>query len=79
MTPFEALTAATKRAKSQSALARICGCSQTAVWKMFQAKRLSTQYVLLANAPKSSGLMKISHISWLSLKRRSAMRCDWPH
>jgi DNA-binding transcriptional regulator YdaS (Cro superfamily) len=50
MTPFEALKIATKRAKSQSALARICGCSQTAVWKMFQAKRMSTQYVLLVEA-----------------------------
>jgi len=46
MTPFEALTTAMERAGSQSALARICGCSQTAVWKMFQANRLSVGYVL---------------------------------
>ncbi|MGA9659011.1 MAG: YdaS family helix-turn-helix protein [Asticcacaulis sp.] len=51
MTPFEALTAAMKKAGSQSALARICGCSQTAVWKMAQSsKRLSTGYVLAVEA-----------------------------
>jgi DNA-binding transcriptional regulator YdaS (Cro superfamily) len=50
MTPFEALTAALDKAGSQSALARLCGCSQPAVWKMFQAKRLSVGYVLAVEA-----------------------------
>lgn len=46
MTPFEAFNAALEKAGSQSALARICGCSQTAVWKMTQTHRLSVAYVL---------------------------------
>jgi len=51
MTPFEALTVAMERAGSQTALSRICGCSQPAVWKMLESsKRLSTQYVLLVEA-----------------------------
>lgn len=50
-TPFEALTAAVQRAGSQSALARICGVSQTAVWKWLQsAKRLPAEYVLKVEA-----------------------------
>lgn len=44
-TPFEALKAAVTRAGSQSALARICGVSQTAVWKWLQSgKRLPAEY-----------------------------------
>ncbi|WP_443749687.1 transcriptional regulator [Asticcacaulis solisilvae] len=47
MTPFEALNAALAVVhNNQSELARICGCSQTAVWKMLQAKRMSHKYVL---------------------------------
>ena len=50
-TPFEALTAAVQRAGSQSALARICGVSQTAVWKWLQSgKRLPAEYVLKVEA-----------------------------
>ena len=56
MTPFEALTAAMEKAGSQSALARICGCSQAAVWKMAQARRLSVGYVL--QVEKATGVSR---------------------
>jgi len=50
-TPFEALEAAVAKAGSQSALARICGVSQTAVWKWLQSgKRLPAEYVLTVEA-----------------------------
>ncbi|MFC4593764.1 transcriptional regulator [Sphingobium tyrosinilyticum] len=49
--PFEALKAAVHRAGSQSALARICGVSQTAVWKWLQSgKRLPAEFVLKVEA-----------------------------
>ena len=48
ITPFQALEHATMVAGSQSALARICHVSQTAVWKWIQSsKRLPAEYVLL--------------------------------
>lgn len=47
-TPFESLQVAVSRAGSQSALARICGVSQTAVWKWLQSsKRLPAEQVLV--------------------------------
>jgi DNA-binding transcriptional regulator YdaS (Cro superfamily) len=50
-TPFEALNDAVTRAGSQSAIARICGVSQTAVWKWLQSgKRLPAEYVLPVEA-----------------------------
>ncbi|WP_294266445.1 YdaS family helix-turn-helix protein [uncultured Sphingomonas sp.] len=50
-TPYEALQAALARAGSQSALARICGVGQPAVWKWLQAsKRLPPQHVLKVEA-----------------------------
>lgn len=46
-TPFEALQAAVMRAGSQSAMARVCGVSQTAVWKWLQSgKRLPAEHCL---------------------------------
>lgn len=46
-TPFEALQAAVTRAGSQSAMARICGVGQPAVWKWLQSgKRLPAEHVL---------------------------------
>ena len=51
LTPFEALTLAVQRAKGQSALARICGVTQPAVWKWLQSgKRLPAEYVLAVEA-----------------------------
>jgi DNA-binding transcriptional regulator YdaS (Cro superfamily) len=50
-TPYESLQAAVARAGSQSALARICGISQTAVWKWLQSsKRLPAEYCLAVEA-----------------------------
>lgn len=50
-TPFESLQAAVARAGSQSALARICSVSQTAVWKWLQSsKRLPAEYCLAVEA-----------------------------
>ena len=47
LSPFEALVKATEIAGSQSALARICGVGQPAVWKWLQSsKRLPAEYVL---------------------------------
>jgi DNA-binding transcriptional regulator YdaS (Cro superfamily) len=47
-TRYEALCAATEIAGGQTGLARICGCSQPAVWKMLrQSKQLSTEFVLV--------------------------------
>ena len=47
-----ALKAALTAAGSQSALARICGCTQGAVWQMLNrpAPRLSVDYVLKVEA-----------------------------
>lgn len=45
-TPFEALNAAVDRVGGQSAMARVCGVSQTAVWKWLQTRRLPPHYVL---------------------------------
>jgi DNA-binding transcriptional regulator YdaS (Cro superfamily) len=39
LSPFEALIAAVERAGGQSAMARICGVSQTAVWKWLQSSK----------------------------------------
>ena len=50
-TPYEALSDAVERAGSQSALARICGVSQTSVWKWLQSsKRIPAEYVLRVEA-----------------------------
>lgn len=50
-TPFEALQAAVQKAGSQSEFARICGVSQTAVWKWLQSgKRLPAEHVLRVEA-----------------------------
>lgn len=50
-TPFRALEAAVAKAGSQSELARICGVSQTAVWKWLQSsKRMPAEYVRMAEA-----------------------------
>lgn len=47
VTPFEALQKAVSLAGGQSATARICGVSQTAVWKWLQSgKRLPAEHVL---------------------------------
>jgi DNA-binding transcriptional regulator YdaS (Cro superfamily) len=46
-TPFESLQAAITRSGSQSAFARLCGLSQTAVWKWLQSgKHLPAEHVL---------------------------------
>ena len=51
LTPFEALEAAISVVGSQSALARLCSVSQTAVWKWVQSsKRLPGEYVLQVEA-----------------------------
>ena len=48
MTPFEALELAVDLAGSQSALARICCISPTAVWKWVQSsKRVPAEFVLM--------------------------------
>lgn len=50
-TTYEALQAALAKAGSQSALARICGVGQPAVWKWLQtSKRLPPQHVLKVEA-----------------------------
>lgn len=47
ITPFQALELALGRAGSQTALAEICGVSQTAVWKWLrQTKRAKAECVL---------------------------------
>jgi DNA-binding transcriptional regulator YdaS (Cro superfamily) len=47
LTPFEALKRAVDQAGGQSATARICNVSQTAVWKWLQSgKRLPAEYVI---------------------------------
>lgn len=47
LTPFQALQLALDRAGSQTALADICGLSQTAVWKWLrQTKRAKAECVL---------------------------------
>ncbi|MFT4091872.1 MAG: YdaS family helix-turn-helix protein [Asticcacaulis sp.] len=51
MTRFEALNAVITAAGSQSALARICGVSQTAVWKWVQSShQIPAEFVLKASA-----------------------------
>ena len=56
-TPFEALQAAVTRAGSQSALARVCGVSQTAVWKWIQSgKRLPAELCLVVE--RETGVSK---------------------
>lgn len=58
-TPFEALQAAVARAGSQSALARVCGVSQTAVWKWIQrGKRLPAELCLVVE--RETGVSKHS-------------------
>lgn len=50
-TPFEALKLAVENVGSQSAFARLCGVSQTAVWKWLQSgKRLPAEHVLPVEA-----------------------------
>jgi DNA-binding transcriptional regulator YdaS (Cro superfamily) len=50
-TPFEALQASVDQVGSQSAFARLCGVSQTAVWKWLQSgKRLPAEHVLAVEA-----------------------------
>lgn len=50
-TPFEALKAAVDRSGSQSEFGRLCGVSQTAVWKWLQSsKRLPAEHVLAVEA-----------------------------
>lgn len=47
VTPYEALKMGVANVGGQSATARICGVSQTAVWKWLQsAKRLPAEHVL---------------------------------
>ena len=51
VTPFEALEQGVAIAGGQSATARICGVSQTAVWKWLQSgKRLPAEHVLVMSA-----------------------------
>lgn len=51
MTPYEALLVAVEHAGSQSALARICGVSPTAVWKWVQSsKRIPAEFVMRVEA-----------------------------
>lgn len=50
-TPSESLRASVEIVGSQSAYARICGVSQTAVWKWLQSgKRLPAEHVLIVEA-----------------------------
>jgi DNA-binding transcriptional regulator YdaS (Cro superfamily) len=50
-TPFEALQASVEKVGSQSAFARLCRVSQTAVWKWLQSgKRLPAEHVLVVEA-----------------------------
>ena len=56
-TPFESLQAAVTRAGSQSAMARLCGVSQTAVWKWIQSgKRLPAEHCLIVE--RETGVSK---------------------
>lgn len=51
LTPFEALKGSVDIVGSQSAFARLCGVSQTAVWKWLQSgKRLPAEHVLTVEA-----------------------------
>lgn len=51
LTPYQALEKAIEIAGGQSALARVCGLSQTAVWKWKQSsKRVPGDYVLSVEA-----------------------------
>lgn len=51
ITPYEALLLAVDAATSQSELARLCGVSQSAVWKWAQSsKRLPAEHVLTVEA-----------------------------
>lgn len=56
-TPFEALKQSVEIAGSQSAYARLCGVSQTAVWKWLQSgKRLPAEHVL--NVENETGVSR---------------------
>jgi DNA-binding transcriptional regulator YdaS (Cro superfamily) len=56
-TPSEALADAVTRCGSQSAFARLCGVSQTAVWKWLQSgKRLPAEHVLTVE--RATGVSK---------------------
>lgn len=48
VTPHEALMACLSKAGTQQQLATDLGCSQTAVWKMVQVRRISVPYVIRA-------------------------------
>jgi len=51
LSPLEALEQAVAVAGSQAALGKICGVSQTAVWKWLQSsKRVPAEYVLATEA-----------------------------
>lgn len=51
VTPYEALKGSVDILGSQSAYARLCGVSQTAVWKWLQSgKRLPAEHVLTVEA-----------------------------
>lgn len=51
LSPFEALLAAVDSLGSQSALARLTGVSNTAVWKWVQSsKRVPAEFVLVVEA-----------------------------
>jgi DNA-binding transcriptional regulator YdaS (Cro superfamily) len=56
-TPFEALKQSVEIVGSQSAYARLCGVSQTAVWKWLQSgKRLPAEHVL--NVENETGVSR---------------------
>lgn len=51
ITPYEALILAVDKTGSNSAMARLCGLSPTAVWKWVQvSKRLPAEHVLTVEA-----------------------------
>jgi len=55
--PFASLKTAVLKSGSQSAFARLCGVSQTAVWKWLQsAKRLPAEHVL--KVERATGVSK---------------------
>lgn len=91
LTPFEALRLAVERANGQSGLARICGVSQTAVWKWLQSsKRMPAEYVLRAEAatgvpryclrpdiyPRGDMVDQAAPLRFVGLDRRASSRAD---
>ena len=57
LTPLAALDLAVTRAGSQSALARVCGVSQPAVWRwLSEAKQLPAEHVL--DVEKATGVSR---------------------